>query len=76
MKKVILGSTMFLTGVISVALLLAGSMANEWTVDGQFSSAALWNISHYGLMPVLYSFIEIAVAGLALAIWGLFNKKD
>ena len=38
MKKVILGSAMFLAGVISVALIFAGSMANEWTVNGQFSS--------------------------------------
>lgn len=35
MKKVILGSMMFLTGVISIALILSGSMANEWTVNGK-----------------------------------------
>ena len=65
---------MFLAGVISVALVLAGSMANEWTIDGNFSS--FWNISQYGLMPVVYIFIGIAVIGLALAVWGLFDKKD
>lgn len=74
MKKVILGSIMFLAGVISTALVLAGSMANEWTVNGQFSS--FWNISQYGLMPVVYIFVGIAVIGLALAVWGLFDKKD
>lgn len=74
MKKVILGSTMFLTGVISVALILAGSMANEWTINGQFSS--LWNISQYGLMPAIYIFIGIAIVGLALAVWGIFDKKS
>ena len=74
MKKVILGSIVFLAGVISVALVLAGSMANEWTINGQFSS--FWNISQYGLMPVVYIFIGIAVIGLALAVWGLFDKKD
>lgn len=73
MKKVIVGSLMFLAGVISVALVFAGSMAVEWTVNGQFSS--LWNISQYGLMPAMYSFIGIAAAGLALAVWGLFDKK-
>lgn len=74
MKKVILGSIMFLAGVISIAVVLAGSMANEWTVNGQLSS--LWNISQYGLMPAVYIFVSIAVIGLVLAIWGLFNKKD
>ncbi len=74
MKKVILGSMMFLAGVISVALVLAGSMANEWTVNGQFSS--LWNIQQYGLMPAIYVFGVIAVIGLVIAVCGLLNKKD
>ena len=73
MKKVILGSMMFLAGVISVALIFAGSMANEWTVNGRFSS--LWNIQQYGLMPVVYIFSSIAVIGLVLAVWGLFDKN-
>lgn len=74
MKKVMLGSIMFLAGVISTALVFAGSMANEWTVNGEFSS--FWNITQYGLMPVLYIFIGIALIGLVLAVWGLFDKKD
>lgn len=74
MKKVILGSIMFLAGVISIALVLAGSMANEWTINGKFSS--FWNISQYGLMPVVYIFAGIAMIGLVLAVLGLFDKKD
>lgn len=74
MKKVILGSVMFMTGIISVALILAGSMSNEWTVNGNFSS--LWNISQYGLMPAFYAFIGIAIIGLALAVWGAIDKKS
>lgn len=74
MKKVVLGSIMFLAGVISIALVLAGSMANEWTINGEYSS--FWNISQYGLMSAIYIFIGIAIIGLVLAIWGLFDKKD
>lgn len=74
MKKVILGSIMFLAGVISIALILAGSMANEWTVNGELSSFG--NISRYGLMPVIYIFISMAIIGFVLAVWGLFDKKD
>ena len=33
MKKVILGSIMFLAGLLSVAVLLTGTMANDWTVN-------------------------------------------
>ena len=74
MKKVLLGSVMFLTGGLSVALLLAGSMANEWTVNGQFSS--VWTLSQYGLMPVVYAFLGIAAAGLAVAVWGVVDRRD
>lgn len=74
MKKIVLGSMMFLSGILSVAIILAGSMANEWSVNGQFSS--FWNISQYGLMPIMYIFISVAVIGLAIAVWGLFDKKD
>ena len=74
MKKVILGSAMFLAGVISVALLLAGSMANEWTINGQFSS--FWNLSQYGLMPFIYGFVAIAAVGMIIAGIGIFEKKE
>lgn len=73
MKKVILGSAMLLAGVISVALVLAGAMASDWTVNGELS--ALWNISQYGLMPAVYAFAGIAAAGLILAVWGVVEKK-
>lgn len=74
MKKVILGSVMFLAGTLSVANVLAGSMANDWTINGQHS--AMWNIQQYGLMSSVYVFVGFALIGLALAIWGLIEKKD
>lgn len=73
MKKIVLGSMMFLVGVLSTAIILAGSMANDWTINGQHS--AFWNISRYGLMPAIYIFLGIAVVGLILACWGLLDKK-
>lgn len=74
MKKVILGATMFLAGMLSLAVLLGGTMANDWTNNSQLSS--FWNLSQYGLMPVLYGFVAVAVIGFGIAIWGLFDKKD
>lgn len=55
MKKLLFGMMLFCSGSLSAAMLLAGSMANGWTLNGQ--SSALWNISRYGLLPVLYTFL-------------------
>lgn len=73
MEKVMLGAMMFLAGLLSAAVLLAGTMANDWTSNGTLSS--LWNLSQYGLMPAFFLFAGIAVAGMAVAIWGTFDKK-
>ena len=74
MKKVILGSSIFLAGILSAAFILAGSLANDLMINGQHSS--IWIISQYGLMPALAVFLCVAIAGLVLAIWGLFNQDD
>ena len=74
MKKVILGSMMFLAGLLSAAVLLAGTMANDWSVNGELSSFR--NMVQYGLMPVFYIFIVIAVLGIGVAIWGMLEKKE
>lgn len=74
MKKVILGSTMFLAGLLSDAVLLAGTMFNDWNVNGQLSSFR--NMSQYGLMPAFYIFSGIAVFGIGIAVWGVFEKKE
>ena len=74
MKKMIFGMLMFLTGALSVAMILAGSMANDWTLNGQHS--AFWNISRYALLPALYLFAGMAILGLIVAVWGLFDHKS
>ena len=67
MKKVILGSMMFLAGLLSAVVLLAGTMANDWGVNGELSSFR--NMVQYGLMPVFYIFIGVSVA------CGYFRKR-
>ena len=74
MKKVVMGSAMLLAGLLSAAILLGGTMANDWTNNGMRSS--LWNLSQYGLMPALCIFIGIAILGLVIAVWGIFEKND
>ena len=74
MKKVIFRMLMFLTGALSVAMILPGSMANDWTVNGHHSAS--WNIPRYGLLPALYLFAGMAILGLIVAVWGLFDHKS
>ena len=74
MKKVVFGALMMLAGTVSSAILLAGAMANEWTVNGQFSFS--WNLSQYGLMPALVIFVLIAIVGLGIGVGGMFDRKD
>ena len=73
MKKVILGSSLLLAGLISTAVLLSGTMAHDWTVNGQLSSFR--NMDEYGLMPAFYLFIIVALLGIGIGIWGIFEKK-
>lgn len=74
MKKIILGGLMMLSGILGTAILMAGAMAQALYLDNTLSS--LWTLSVYGLMPVFYVFIVIAVAGLMIGCWGLFDKKN
>ena len=74
MKKVVLGSMMFLAGLLSIAVLLAGTMANDWNVNGELSSFR--NMAWYGLMPAFYVFVGIVILGICIAVWGVFEKNE
>ena len=73
MKKVVLGCTLLLAGILSDAMLFAGSMANDWTINGQHS--AIWVLSRYGLMPLVLFFVLIALLGIAITLWGILEEK-
>ena len=68
MKKVILGSMMFLSGTLAAAIILAGAMANELNVNGRLS--AIWNITQYGLMPAIIFFFYYCRYWIALCFVG------
>ena len=60
------------SSLLADAVLLAGTMANDWTIDGAHS--ALWNLQRYGLMPALYAFAGIGIIGILLTVWGLIER--
>lgn len=72
MKKVIAGSMLAGSSLLADAVLLAGTMANDWTIDGAHS--ALWNLQRYGLMPALYAFAGIGIIGILLTVWGVIER--
>ena len=74
MKKVIFGGMMMLAGMISTAILMSGTMATGFFHNGRYSF--VWGISKYQLTTPFVIFIIIAVIGIALSLWGLFEKQD
>jgi len=72
MKKVVLGSMMLLAGLLSCAILIAGSTLKDITINGRYSF--LWNLSSLGLVPVTVLFSAIALTGLLTAFWGYLIK--
>lgn len=72
MKKVILGSFLSLAGIIATALLLGFSMIKDWMIDDTYS--IIFNLSQYGLLPVLAAFIFITILGIVISLWGMIEK--
>ncbi len=77
MKKVVIGSAMFMTGIISAVVLLAGAMAYDYkSMNISPFAVTMQILAKYGLTQFLYIAIGIAVVGVAVTIWGLFGKKE
>ena len=68
MRKVLLGAMMLAGGAISCAILMAAAIRPE------LSFSVFDNLSACGLMPAFFTFAALAVAGLLVAIVGLFGK--
>ncbi len=73
MRKVIFGASVFFSGLISIALLLAGTMGSDLIVNGERSSFLV--LSQFGLLPALFVFAGVAVVGLVVALIGLFGHE-
>lgn len=75
MKKLILGIAVMTLGSLGVTALLFGVLLTEPVsyngVDGWLGSFLYW-----GLTGPFLLFLAAALAGLAFALWGVFEKKD
>lgn len=77
MKKLIFGSVLFVTGILSSTILLSGAMAQHFTTvsdGGTYVYSALRILNDYGLLRVLVLFMGMAVVGLAIAVMGMRGK--
>ena len=74
MKKIIFGGFMMLSGILGIAILMAGAMTQTMYINDTLS--IFWTLSIYGLMPTFYVFTVIAIIGLTFGCWGLFDKKN
>lgn len=75
MKKTIIGSAMFIAGIISAFVLLAGTMAYQYKQINLSPFAVTMSIlENYGLTPFLYVAVGLAVVGIVLVCFGLKEK--
>jgi len=84
MKKVILGANMMFAGMVSSAILMAGSITLDWR-GGESVYSLSWSeavfsftnvLAYYGLMPALIVFIAVAFVGFMISVWGVFEKQS
>ena len=73
MRKVIMGSIVFMAGLLSLAVLLAGTMASSASSTANWS--AFWKLGYFGLTPFAWVFGGVAVMGLFLALWGATERR-
>lgn len=74
-KKVIVGSVMFMTGIISAIVLLGGAMAYQFEhINLSPFAMTMQILAAYGLTPFLYVAVVIAVIGVIVTILGLKEK--
>lgn len=73
MRKVTFGSSVFIAGLISAALLLAGAMSMNAATAGQGS--AFGSLYQCGLLPVFIGLAAVALIGLVIAIVGLAKHE-
>ena len=73
MKKIILGTSMLITGFLGVALIVASTLACKYNLNGSNNYADLWRL--FGVTPFVIAFAVLGVIGLSVAIWGAFSKE-
>ena len=75
MKKVIVGSVMFMTGVLSVVVLLGGAMAYQFEhINLSPFAMTMQILAEYGLTSFLYAAGVLAAAGIVVTALGLKEK--
>jgi len=72
MKKIVLGGMMMLTSIVSISIFISVTLGRA-TILGRVPF--MWFIRYHSLETPFYILIIIAVLGLALSLWGLFERN-
>lgn len=72
MKKLILGIAMMLIGFIGIAILCAGAMSSQFTINGSNNFMDIWRI--FGITPIAITFTVIAILGFVCSLFGILSK--
>ncbi len=73
MKKVILGTGMFLAAVIGLCVLCAGAMASGYSVNGSTDFVDIWRL--FGVIPAAIGLVVCGGCGLLVALGGLLWEE-
>ncbi len=72
MKRVVLGSALFLAAVLGLCILCAGAVASGYSVNGSTGFVDIWRI--FGVIPFAIGLVVCGGCGLLLAVWGLLAE--
>ena len=72
LKLLLLGISMFFTGIISFAILVGAAVVSPITVDSSNYFIDIWRL--HGVTPIAIGFFLLGVFGLIIAFIGFFQK--
>ena len=77
MKKVVIGSSMILTGIVSITMIISAILiTGAQTVDMDRNVLWLKHIYYLDIMPYVIFLVCVSVIGLLIALWGLSEKQN
>lgn len=74
MKKLILGISIFATGMLCTAIVTAGVVANA--IDAGVVCSFVVLLLQYDLSPVMTAYLCLSIVGFILALVGIFEKDE
>ncbi|WP_296128758.1 hypothetical protein [uncultured Anaerococcus sp.] len=72
LKLLLLGISMFFTGIISFAILVGAAVISTFTIDSSNCFMDTWKL--HGVLPIAIAFFLLGFIGLIIAFIGFLQK--